>query len=102
MDKHLEHGLLTMILSMDLTANNVQKITLELDELMPSQESYDTFELDLRNIVNIDSVGVTFVISLYKRIKGLHKTFRVCGASSDVQSLFKLMKLDQFFEMRGI
>lgn len=102
MDKLLDNGLLTMVLTMDLTANNVPKINLELEELMPAPEVYEALELDLRNILNIDSVGVTFVISLYKRVKGSHKTFRVAGASSDVQSLFKLMKLDQFFEMRGI
>lgn len=86
-------------LTLDLTANNVPTINRSLEELLPEPSTYDTLDLNFSNTENIDSVGVTFVISLYKRIKGLQKTFKVSGASEDVQSLFKLMKLDQFFEM---
>ncbi len=102
MIKDQQERTLIMTLELDLTANNVNKINGELDSLMPAPGDFDIFELNLRNTENIDSVGVTFVIGLYKRIKGMQKTFCIAGASSDVQSLFKLMKLDQFFEMRGI
>lgn len=101
MEKVLEKMVLNMVLDLDLTANNVAKITADLEGLMPQPDAFETFELNLSNTHNIDSVGVTFVIGLYKKIKGLQKTFKVTGASEDVQSLFKLMKLDQFFEMEG-
>lgn len=86
-------------LTLDLTANNVPSINKSLETLLPDPSTYDTLDLNFANTENIDSVGVTFVISLYKRVKGLQKVFKVSGASEDVQSLFRLMKLDQFFEM---
>jgi anti-anti-sigma factor len=62
-------------------------------------DAFGELILDLAGNDNIDSTGVTFVISVYKRTKERQKHFRVIGASSDVQMLFKLMKLDQFFEL---
>ena len=101
MNNEIIEGKLTMKLEFDLTANNVTKINSNLDALLAENTDFQVFELDMDNTENIDSVGVTLVIGLYKRIKGLQKTFCICGANSDVQNLFKLMKLDQFFEMRG-
>ena len=82
-----------------LTANNVTMYKQQFERLISDGAQYEEMVLDLAETENIDSVGVTFVISIYKRMKVLDKQFRVEGASKDVQSLFKLMKLDQFFEM---
>jgi len=82
-----------------LTANNVAMYKQQFERLITDASQYQEMVLDLAETENIDSVGVTFVIGMYKRLKGLDKHFRVVGASKDVQSLFKLMKLDQFFEM---
>jgi anti-anti-sigma factor len=88
-----------LILIDGLTANNVEKLNLKIDELFKSEIAFAEIVLDLGNIKNIDSVGVTFVISLYRRTEGIHKKFSISGASEDILSLFKLMKLDQFFDM---
>ena len=82
-----------------LTANNVTMYKQQFERMIHSESQYEEMVLDLAETENIDSVGVTFVINVYKRLKSLDKHFRVEGASKDVQSLFKLMKLDQFFEM---
>ena len=88
-----------LILVDGLTANNVDKFNLKIEDLFKSEMPFEEIVLDLVNIKNIDSVGVTFVISLYRRTEGIHKRFSISGASDDILSLFKLMKLDQFFEM---
>ncbi len=82
-----------------LTANVVQQLNKDVNAYFEESEGFKTLVLNLNNTENIDSVGVTFVIGLYKKMKSDKKHFRVTGASDDVQSLFKLMKLDQFFEM---
>ena len=99
MTKEMQGTTLKLILQEGLTANNVQRFNEFLENLIPENNAYESLVLDLNQTENIDSVGVTFVISLYKRMKSNQKVFRVSGASDDVQSLFKLMKLDQFFEM---
>lgn len=88
-----------LILIDGLTANNVAKFNLKIDDLFRSEMNFSEIVLDLGNIKNIDSLGVTFVIGLYKRTESVYKKFGISGASSDILSLFKLMKLDQFFEM---
>ncbi|MGX8794945.1 STAS domain-containing protein [Fusibacter sp. JL298sf-3] len=90
-----------VILTEGLTANNVPKFNNEIDSMLSVGDSYDEVVLDLDHTENVDSVGVTFVIGLYKRLKNSEKHFKVAGASDDIQSLFKLMKLDQFFPMES-
>ncbi|MCK8060791.1 MULTISPECIES: STAS domain-containing protein [unclassified Fusibacter] len=101
MEKHVDGTSVRLVLNDDLTANNVPVFNDEVDDNLKNSNSMDELVLDLVNTENIDSVGVTFVIGLYKRVKDEGKLFRVVGASQDVQSLFKLMKLDQFFEMEA-
>ncbi|MBF4695398.1 STAS domain-containing protein [Fusibacter ferrireducens] len=99
MEKIKIDGSIKLTLTEGLTANNVPKFNEGLKELIPPDEAFKSLILDLGQIDNIDSVGVTFVISLFKQMKNNEKAFKVSGASEDIISLFKLMKLDQFFEM---
>lgn len=99
MEEQLLGSCMRLILIDGLTANNISKFNSKVDELMDSDLQFTEVVLDLVNIRNIDSMGVTFVISLYKKMEGQGKVFSVSGASDDIVSLFKLMKLDQFFEM---
>ena len=99
MTKEMLGTTIRLVLQEGLTANNVPKFNQFLENLIPEDNAFEQLELDLNQTENIDSVGVTFVIALYKRLKSSQKSFKVSGASEDVQSLFKLMKLDQFFEM---
>lgn len=100
MEAQLLGDCMRLILVEGLTANNVSKYNQKVDELLKTQPEYSEVILDLSNIRNIDSVGVTFVISLYKRFESIGINFSVSGASDDIMNLFKLMKLDQFFDMR--
>jgi len=99
MEEQLLGDCMRLILIDGLTANNVEKFNLKIDALFNSEKNFEEIVLDLVNIKNIDSVGVTFVISLYRRTEGIKKRFSISGASNDILSLFKLMKLDQFFEL---
>ena len=88
-----------LIIKEGLTANNVTAYKNQLEYLLKDANMCKGLILDMGQTDNIDSVGVTFVIGIYKRMKEIGKTFKVVGASQDVQMLFKLMKLDAFFEM---
>ena len=100
MDKKMDGKNLIITISQGLTANIIPEYNKSLDELLPSSTDYDECILNLANTNNIDSTGVTFVINTYKKIKSLDKSFSIIGANEDVQSLFRLMKLDKFFEMK--
>ncbi len=101
MEEQLLDNCLRLIFIDGLTANNVDKFNLKIEALFQAELAFEEIVLDLINIKNIDSVGVTFVISVYKRTINLQKKFSISGASDDILSLFKLMKLNHFFEMNA-
>ena len=80
MEKQIENRNVIYTLSEGLTANKISEYSQYLDQTLP---------------------GVTFIISIYKKMKVLGKKFSISGATEEVQGLFKLMKLNQFFEMRS-
>ncbi len=99
MKKDLKGQEMVLTLTESLTANNVPKFNAFINTIFEESMDFNALILDLANIDNIDSVGVTFIIGLYKKVKALQCVFKVKGANDDVQDLFKLMKLDHFFEM---
>ncbi len=99
MRKNVEGSVVQLFLERDLTANNIASFQRDIDDLLADEDDFIELVLDLSDTKNIDSVGVTFVIGQYKKMQGEGRLFRISGASKDVKSLFKLMKLDQFFDL---
>ena len=100
MERIIENNQLTLIMTEGLTANKIPEYNQQLESLLLEQDHYQKCILNLSQTNNIDSTGVTFVISLYKKMKSLEKEFTVIGAGEEIQDLFRLMKLDQFFELK--
>ncbi len=99
MKKIVNDSVLKLVLEKDLTANHIADFERDVADLLKDEDDFVELVLDLTNTKNIDSVGITFVIGQYKQMKGDGRLFRISGASNDVKSLFKLMKLDQFFDL---
>jgi len=99
MEKIVQGESIILKLHEDLIASNVKQFNLNVLELLEEDEDHDELILDLGETENIDSVGVTFVVSLYKAANNEGRQFRVINSNEDIVQLFKLMKLDEFFEM---
>lgn len=101
MIKNVQESIMTLTLKEDLIAPNVKGFESLMTGYMTELDSSGIEELvlDLSNCENIDSVGVTFVVSLYKNVIREGKNFRVSGSNSDIRQLFKLMKLDEFIDL---
>lgn len=99
MEKIVQGDSIILRLHEDLIASNVKQFNLNVIELLKDDEDHDELVLDLGETENIDSVGVTFVVSLYKAANNEGRHFRVINSNEDIMQLFKLMKLDEFFEM---
>lgn len=82
-----------------LISANVIRYHQDVAELLERESFFEDIELDLSETENIDSFGVSFIISLYKSCLNEGKQFKVSGSSDDIIHLFKLMKLDEFFEL---
>ncbi len=99
MEKIMQGEKVILKLHEDLIAANVRQYNLNVMELLDQETEFEELELDLAETENIDSVGVTFVISLYKTCLNEGKQFKVSGSNDDIVQLFKLMKLDEFFDL---
>ncbi len=82
-----------------LISANVSQYHSTVMALLSRENLFDELELDISETENIDSFGVSFIISLYKSCLHEGKQFKVSGSSEDIINLFKLMKLDEFFEL---
>jgi anti-anti-sigma factor len=98
MYRAIDNDQMTIYLEDDLVAPNVPKFNEVVSDYYKEFESLDEVVLSLNSVKNIDSIGVTFVISLYKRVIREGLGFVIHDASDNVQQLFKLMKLDDLLE----
>lgn len=100
MKKSLNDSVLTLTLQEDLIATNVRDFKSNIDKyLQDEMGNIDEVIMDLSACDNIDSVGVTFVVGVYKQVTNDAMGFRIKGSSEEIKQLFKLMKLDEFFDM---
>lgn len=99
MEKLQQDNKIILKLHEDLIAANVRQYNMSVMEMLDQGSAYEELVLDLSETENIDSVGVTFVISLYKACLNEGKDFRVTGGNDDIIQLFRLMKLDEFFDL---
>jgi anti-anti-sigma factor len=82
----------------DLVAPNVKAFNDHIDQNYEEMRTHDEVILNMGAVHNIDSIGVTFVISLYKTVINDGMGFLIADASDNVKQLFKLMKLDDLLE----
>lgn len=99
MIRHVEDDTMNLVMENDLIASNVKVLNMKLMEYIDEFEEVAEIILDMGTVSNIDSVGVTFVINLYKSVTREGKSFRVKHCSDDIKQLFKLMKLEDFFDL---
>jgi anti-sigma B factor antagonist len=57
--------------------------------------------VDLTGVDVIDSVGLGLLISVYNSLAKVDGKFEVIKASKNIQELFKNMRLDKHFTVRG-
>ncbi len=89
---------MTIFLEEDLIAPNVKEFNHFVSENLMELDELDEVVLNLSSVENIDSIGVTFVIGLYKSVLKDGLGFAIADASENVRQLFKLMKLEDLLE----
>lgn len=97
--KH-ERDLLTIVLNENLIAPNIKDIVERCNEVTDDMsDDISTVCIDLSNTRSIDSMGITFLIGLYKSLSIKGVKLRITGVSESIHNLLKVMKLDTIFEI---
>lgn len=100
MELKYDREVLTIILNENLIAPNIKDIVERCNEVTNNiSEEIKIICIDLNNTRSIDSMGITFLIGLYKTLAKRGLKLRVTGVSDSILNLLKVMKLDTVFEI---
>ncbi|MCX7747648.1 MAG: STAS domain-containing protein [Clostridia bacterium] len=98
MNRVLENEKIILKMESDLTVNIVRNLVEKAKQYIECDD-FELVELDISNVKFVDSIGISFIIGLYKSAKNLNKKFKITGSNEDIYKLFCLMKLDSVFEI---
>ncbi len=100
MELKYDSEVLTIILNENLIAPNIKDIVERCNEITSDlSDEIKVICIDLNNTRSIDSMGITFLIGLYKTLATKGLKLRVTGVSDSIRNLLKVMKLDTVFEI---
>jgi anti-anti-sigma factor len=83
----------------DLIAPNVKEFDKNVAKYLEEETDLEEVVVDMSAIQNIDSVGITFIVGMFRDVTKDGKLFKVLGCNNDIKQLFRLMKLDDFFDI---
>lgn len=90
---------LQIILQKNLVASSLDEQMDIAKKAIHDNPQVETFEMNLEHVKEIDSLGINLVVGLYKQINNLDKKFCVTNTAASIQKLFKLFKLNTYFEI---
>lgn len=77
-------------------ASNVKQFREKLYDLIEMKKD---IVCDLQHVQFVDSSGLGVLISCQKRQRSIGGSFRLCGLTQTVQTLFDLMRMERVFEI---
>lgn len=82
-----------------ITALNAEQVKKELNALYNQKNI--KLVIDLDNISFVDSTGFGAFLSVMKTAQGQDGELKICNVNQDILKLFKLLHLDNVFELYG-
>jgi anti-anti-sigma factor len=99
MKRFIEGDKLIIQAQYDLVASQLQEYVMNPVDFFDHPEEYNDVILDVSMVNNIDSIGITFIVGLFKAATNKGKKFRVKGMLMDIYHVFQLIKLDEAFDI---
>ena len=93
----IENGVANCIITTSLVTVNIKDMVEIAKKRLDGDEVYDSVVINLEASDSVDSMGITFLIGMYKTITAKGKTIYLKGVSEEMMNLFKIMKLDEIF-----
>ena len=102
MSSQTEMKVVTMSLEEDVVASSANDFKNQLKEVVQAEGAHIELNVDLANVGMIDSVGLGVFIAAQNTLHKGGGRLKVFNASQDIYKLFKVMRLDQHFEIIAI
>jgi anti-anti-sigma factor len=88
-----------IIFSVNLVANSVEELRTALKKLI--SENVLKITMNFQDIDMIDSMGIGLLVSTHNILSARNGEMLIINLSSDLQELFSVMRLDEFFSISG-
>lgn len=95
----IKNGTATCMAAVELTVTGINQMVADVKKALDGREDFDTICVDLSKTINIDSMGLTFLIGLYKTYSAQGKKIKLTGYNDALFDIFKIMKFDELFEL---
>ncbi|HEY9061065.1 MAG TPA: STAS domain-containing protein [Pseudobacteroides sp.] len=99
MDVVLDGKTMVLKVKTKLVAVNIKNMIEFTKSVLDEADDYEDIIIDLSASENIDSMGITFLIGLYKTGDNKGKKVMLRGVSPAMLNLFKIMRLEEIFEI---
>lgn len=99
MKRFLQEDKLIIQAQFDLVASQLQEYVMNPVDFFDHPAEYNEVILDISMVNNIDSMGITFIVGLFKAAANKGKKFHVKGMHQDIYHVFQLIKLDGAFDI---
>lgn len=101
MECKLENRVLICTIHNNLVSINIRTLLQEIKQNIDYFETYDVYNLSLKECKSIDSMGITFLIGISKTLLAQSKKMILSDVPDSIIYLFKIMKLNEVFEFQN-
>lgn len=91
----LHDGVVTLMPEDDIVASALEELRPPMFDALDQAET--GVELDFSRVNQIDSLGISLVVALFKHARKRNFSFRVINVRDNIGRVFDLFKLSQFF-----
>lgn len=97
----LDNRILWCTVNSNLVSVNIRSLLQDMKKYIDESDAYDVYKINLKEVTSIDSMGITFLIGIYKTLLNRSKKMILCDVPDSMLNLFKIMKLDEVFEFEN-
>jgi serine/threonine-protein kinase RsbW len=98
----LKDDILTCEVLQNLTSANTKNLFLNIKSEIETFNDYKELIIDLEQSKNIDSIGITLIVGIYKSAKAEGKHFKLIGVSAPMFHLFESLRFNEIFPIEKL
>lgn len=82
----------------DINQANVEELINEFEKYFEKNQDNKSIVIDISDVLMINSIGITFLIGLYKTVSKDGFSILLTGCNSSMLEFLKIIKLDDVFD----
>lgn len=85
-----------------VVASQIPGMRSQLLSFLEENPSWNELVFNCLNVQTLDSIGVNFIVGVYKKTNELQKIFRITECNPPVMKVLKMFRLDSIFKIEPV